>query len=364
VADRRLVMAAPLSLSGRYALQGRAAAAGLEQLADDVRHTGGLRLGDAVLMPELVLFDDTGTGKGVRRCLDLLSGAHLLFGPYGSDLVRAAAGWSEASGRVVWNHGGSADDVQRHPQLVSVPSPASRYLATVLEAIAEPLPDARVVIAAGRGRFGRAAAQGARSAAARLGMEVVAEVTPSELSAEPGADAVLLAGSFSEDVEAVARLHRRPPVLAAVAAGLAAFGERLGERAHDVLGPSQWEEGARFRVDVGPAPAQVLRSLRARAVPSLRAAGFGAQLEYPAAQAYAAGLVALRCVEEAGGWQDDALAAASRRLRCTTFFGRFGLGADGAQEAHEMLVVQWSGRAKRVVWPSSQAEVPVSLGRR
>jgi len=29
-----------------------------------------------------------------------------------------------------------------------------------------------------------------------------------------------------------------------------------------------------------------------------------------------------------------------------------------------MLVVQWSGRAKRVVWPSSQAEVPVSLGRR
>jgi branched-chain amino acid transport system substrate-binding protein len=364
VADRRLVMAAPLSLSGRYALQGRAAAAGLEQLADDVRHAGGLRLEDAVLMPELVVLDDTGTGKGTRRCLDLLSGAHLLFGPYGSDLVRAAAGWSEASERLVWNHGGSADDVQRHPQLVSVPSPSSRYLATVLEAIAGSLPDARVLIAAGGGRFGRAAAEGARAAAVRLGMEVVAEVSPGELPAEPEADAVLLAGSFDEDVGAVARLHRRPPVLAAVAAGLVAFGERLGERAHGVLGPTQWEEGARFRVDAGPAPTEALRSLRARAVPSLRAAGFGAHLEYPAAQAYASGVVALRCVEKAEGWQDEALAAASRRLRCTTFFGRFGLGADGRQEAHEMLVVQWSGMAKRVVWPASQAEVPVSLGRR
>jgi hypothetical protein len=47
--------------------------------------------------------------------------------------------------------------------------------------------------------------------------------------------------------------------------------------------------------------------------------------------------------------------AASR----TTFFGRFGLGGDGRQEDHEILVVQWQERVKRIVWPPSMAEAPI-----
>lgn len=45
-AAERLLLAAPLSLTGRYALQGRLAAAGLQQLVQDLRTTGaiGLRL--------------------------------------------------------------------------------------------------------------------------------------------------------------------------------------------------------------------------------------------------------------------------------------------------------------------------------
>jgi hypothetical protein len=64
----------------------------------------------------------------------------------------------------------------------------------------------------------------------------------------------------------------------------------------------------------------------------------------------------MRCAEEAGTTEDHALLETARGLRCTTFFGRFGLGDDGRQKDHEILVVQWQQGVKRIVWPPSLAE--------
>ena len=89
----------------------------------------------------------------------------LMLGPYGSDTTRACAG----RGGVVWNHGAAADDVQRTALVVSVPSPASRYLVALGRAVAELRAAARVAIAAGRGRFARLAAEGLEAKADSLG---------------------------------------------------------------------------------------------------------------------------------------------------------------------------------------------------
>jgi hypothetical protein len=126
--------------------------------------------------------------------------------------------------------------------------------------------------------------------------------------------------------------------------------------AEGILGPSQWEEGLRFPIDVGPRQAEVLRSLRASVFPTLRAGAGAGHVEYPTAQAYAAGLLAMHCVEQAASLEDDALRATAHRLRCATFFGAFGLDADGPQTDHEMLVVQWKKGVKAVVWPPRSAE--------
>jgi len=91
------------------------------------------------LTPELHVVDDGGTRAGVRGALEEVAEADLLVGPYGSDLVDEAARWAAERGRVLWNHGGSADEVERLPGVVSVPSPASRYLGPVLEALADSL---------------------------------------------------------------------------------------------------------------------------------------------------------------------------------------------------------------------------------
>ena len=357
-ADGPLILAAPISLTGHYAHQGRQAAAGLQQAVEDVAHGGGMQVGGRTLMPEVVVFDDRSTRKGVRHALDVLARADLVIGPYGSDLVTEAAQWALERGRVLWNHGGSADDAQRLASVISIPAPASRYFGAVLDAVANQVPGARVLVAAGRGAFGRSVASGASEAASRLGMRMVAVIPHDEVPDQPDTEVLLAAGSFAEDVALIRRLRRRPPVVAVVAAGLGAFADSVS--AEGVLAPSQWEEGARFHPDAGPRPADIVRSLRARMTPYLQARRGLGYVDYPAAQAYAAGLIALRCVQESGV-DDAALRATADRLHCTTFFGRFGLGPDGRQADHAVLVVQWRGQGKRLVWPPSLAEIPVAL---
>jgi ABC-type branched-subunit amino acid transport system substrate-binding protein len=278
VPDGRLVVGAPLSLTGRYGFFGRLAAAGLRQVVQGARTLGGIRMGEDRLAPELHVVDDGGTRAGVRGALEEVAEAGLLVGPYGSDLVDEAARWAAERGRVLWNHGGSADEVQRFPGVVSVPSPASRYLGPVLESLADSLPGARVLVAAGRGLFGRSAALGAREAADRLGMTLVGTVAPEEVPGASDADVVLAAGTFADDVGLVRRLRARPAAVAAVAAGISLFGPTLGPGAEGILGPSQWEEGARFSADVGPRQADAVRALRAEVVPTLRPGARGRRL--------------------------------------------------------------------------------------
>ena len=356
--EEECTIGAALSLSDGNVRQARMAAAGLVQAVEDVRQAGGVRVGGRTLLPQLALLDDGGTGEGLHHALDLLSGADLLIGPYGSGLAGEAGEWAAKHGRVVWNHGGSADEVETMPWLVSLASPTSRYLAAVIEVVAGDVPGGRVLIGAGTGSFGRAAASGACEAAAGLGLDVVDVLPPGEVPDRVDADVLLLAGSFDEDVAVLRRLQRRPRVVAAVAGGLREFADAVGpQRAAGMLAPSQWEDGLRIRADVGPRSVDVLRALRFR---------LAAHVEYPAAQAYAAVVIALHCAAETGGFGDEALLTAARRLHCTTFFGRFGLGADNRQADHQLVVVQWQDGAKCIVGPPGlaerTAELPASSG--
>jgi hypothetical protein len=248
---------------------------------------------------------------------------------------------------------------------VSVASPTSRYLAAVLEAVAGAgggRTAGRIVAAVRTGSFGQAAARGAGEAAAAAGLGPVEVVAPSDVSDDVDADVLLLAGSFDDDVAVLRRLRRRPRVVAAVAGGLREFADAVGARqAEGILAPSQWEEGLRLRPDVGPRTVDVLRALRFRLAPGLAAGTAGSHVEYPAAQACAAVVIALHCVALAGTFDDDRLLATARSLHCTTFFGRFGIGPDGRQADHDLVVVQWRNGTKCVVAPPGLAERPLAL---
>ena len=117
--------------------------------------------------------------------------------------------------------------------------------------------------------------------------------------------------------------------------------------AEGFIGPSQWEAEAGYMADYGPSAAQV--------VASLHRAGHEA-VDYPMAQAYAAGVVMQRCLLEAGSLDDSALRQAASSLDFTTFYGRFRIDPEtGRQTGRSTLLVQWQDGRKVIVWPPESA---------
>ena len=262
-------------------------------------------------------------------------GFDFVLGPYGGDCVRAAA--EARPGALLWNHGGAADDVQRLPGVVSVPSPASRYLVALGRAVAALRPGASVAIVTAPGPFGRFAREGLEREAAELGVSIVSRLSFREAdSVAIAADAILACGPAEREAALFRSLAPLRPrvVLGGVSPGLAAFPSLLPDP-DGFLAPVQWHPDVSSTPELGPRSDEVTDAARAR----------GLELDYVGAQAYAAALVAARCLELA---PDDPLAAA-RALRTTTFFGRFELDPSGLQLGHRLSVVRWRDRRRELL---------------
>lgn len=259
----------------------------------------------------------------------------VLFGPYGSGPARAVAA---ATGRVVFNHGGARAS---GPNVVGVLAPAQTYFEGALEVVRRADADARTlrIVHADTG-FARAVGGGAMAAAERLGFEVSATAR----------DMLLVVGSFDDErAAAQALLGRGWRAAGFVGAGVEEV--LAGIDREGLLGPAQWLLEAAPEPDEGPPAAWFADRFRERT---------GADPPYPAAQAFAAGVIAARCVRDAGERGDAALLAAARALDCTTLLGRFRLDPQtGAQVGHRVLTVQWQDGARRVVWPPERAMAPL-----
>jgi branched-chain amino acid transport system substrate-binding protein len=284
----------------------------------------------------------------------LASQPHLVFGPYGSHpSLRALA----ATQRVAWNHGGASSTIRwpAFPGAVNVLAPASSYFRGTLEAVRSIDLEARqVVILHGETGFGSDVARGAAEDAARLDFEATtigfstgeAARTASQL---PDADVLLVAGGFDDEL-AAARilLGREWRAVGFVGAGVEDVLAPLGQARGGLLGPTQWVAAAATESDEGPDVGWFLTRYRS---------AVGSDPPYPAAQAFAAGVLAARCLREAETLEDAAHLAVARSLDCRTLYGNFRLDpTTGLQVGHELLTVQWQGGARRIVWPPKHAD--------
>lgn len=358
---------ATISTSGRYSLQGRQALAGLQAWAKATNVEGGVRISQlgGMLPVTLIHYDDASSPEravaNVERLISV-DRVRVLIGPYASDLTRAVVHVARQHGKLLWNHGGASDDIHRPDTgVVGILTPVSRYFAGLLELVRSIDADAKkAVFLCRRGsRFGRLATRGAQAVGRRAGF-VVAALAYSSLPEDlpqlmaklrrQRPDLILSAGSFEDDC-AIAResiaAGVRTKAFALTAAAMREFRQTLGTGAEAILAPSQWDPDARYVVDFGPTPSQVAERIRA----------MGSASDYPAAQSYAACLIAQHCLEEAGSADDEALWRAACALDCTTFFGRFRINPrTGIQDRHEMVWVQWQGGRRVVVWPPSVAQ--------
>ncbi|MGH9388354.1 MAG: amino acid ABC transporter substrate-binding protein, partial [Vicinamibacteria bacterium] len=325
----------------------------------------------------LLVEDDRSDEKRVRRRVEKLvrrDRIHLLLGPYGSGLTLAAAEIAERREYVLWNHGGSSDEVfeRGYRWTVGIISPASRYLVPVLELFRSQGARRFAVFAARTGFASRVASaaadwirqEGLTLTAARSYQTGKRSFAPllAEIEADPP-DVLLGAGRLEDDLLLGRQLaESKSPIkgVGLVAAGVSEFGRVLGASSEGVFGPTQWEPRARHPVDYGPTIEEFLAGYR-RSTPL--------PVDYPAVQAYAAGLVAVRCLEEASSVDQRALREAADRVRCTTLYGPFAIDpTSGRQTAHGILVTQWQDGSRKIVWPAAFAETrpryPAPPGRR
>ncbi len=315
-------------MSGRYALQGVQLRAGLELWA--ARAGARLVIEDDRSRPQCAV--EVHAGLVARGCAFVL-------GPYGGDCTRAVA--RAAGGAVVWNHGGAADDVQRLRGVVSVCSPASRYLIALARGVVALRPRARVVLVTAPGPFGRLAREGLEREARSLGVSIAASLSFADSLdgiAVVGTDAVLACGPLERELGLFRALRLRAPqtLLAGVSPGLSAFPTHFGQDPEGLIAVAQWHHALGGDPRLGPPPSEVLREARAR----------GVELDYVGAQAYAAALIAAYCHQLA---PDDPRAAASV-LRTTTFYGGFELDpATGIQGGHRLCVVRWRGGRQQLL---------------
>ena len=278
----------------------------------------------------------------------------VVFGPYGSGPAVAAIA---ATDRLVWNHGGATRRIGG-PGLthaINVIAPAWSYFSGALHVTRVSDPGAQTVslLHAVRG-FGREVAAGATVTADALGLTVQATAFPPGGAAAaanalaPG-DVLLVAGGFDDETAAATVLVRRPWRAAAfVGAGVDEVLTPLGPDREGLLGPSQWVASVAGAPDEGPDAEWFVAAYR-RSV--------GRDPPYPAAAAFAAGVLCARCLRDAADADDAAVADAARRLSARTLFGRFRLDPEtGLQVGHQVLTVQWQDGARRVVWPPDAAE--------
>lgn len=329
-ADGRLRVGVCLSLSGRFSPFGQQAARGLRVWAS--------LDGEA----DVLIEDD---GSDVRRLQALLprvaARCDLLLGPYSTVLMRAASDMAAESGWLLWNHGGSGDDVETaHPgHVVSVLTPTSRYMEPFLSHLAAQTGSApELRIAHGKGRFGRQVAGGAKACARRLGFRHVRSGAVAAILADdlPEDWILITAGTFEEDAEAVIRarcLTRAPRVTCAVAAGVREFSNAV-EGPDGTFGVAQWFQGSDHEALLGPAERDFLDEYQAAT---------GELPDYPAVQAAAAASVAVHCASLAGRTDRELLWPVAADLETSTLFGPFKIDpATGAQIYHRTVLLRWT----------------------
>jgi len=380
MSPRQLKAGIPVSLSGQFQVQGRQALAGLQAWARDVNGSGGVWVRELRERLKVTVhhYDDGSRSDLARRATQRLISedwVDLLFGPYSSVLTRAAAEVAEVNGCLLWNQGGASDAIhlQGNPWIVGILSPASEYLAGLPALVRQSDPRASrlAIIRAATGAFPQAVSDGIERQALATGFELVlkrefdpaitdfTDILVAVEQARP--DLLLGVGRIQNDLLLARQIAQREcgiGAVAVVAAPIQQFKAHLDAAAEGFLGPSQWEFTAQRPVpveseppDYGPTGEQVLESMRASGAAS------GDEVDYSQVQAYAAGLVAQRCVEEAGRLEPGALRDAAVSLDFSTFYGRFRIDSStGRQIGHSPLIVQWQQGRKVVVWPRLQSQ--------
>jgi branched-chain amino acid transport system substrate-binding protein len=361
MSEREVTVGLSVSCSGRFHVQGQQALHGLLLWQSLVNAQGGMAV-SANRPVRLIWYDDFSQVHQARtNVLRLLreDKVDILFGPYSSGLTMSVAEIAEEYRKVLWNYGGSSDEIFRRDRryLVGIASPASDYLRALPRWLAAECPAlGRIcVLYSGRGAFAWHVARGILESALGVGRHST-HLVPINVSWDDhetmlgvlsgiAPEIVVLVGSLQDEL-GIMRIRDRWPTtvhaVAAVAAGVSVFSTQLGSIADGVLGPSQWEPTMANNPDIlGPTRDWFLDNFEQK---------FHQPPDYVAAGSFAAGLVLTECIRRAATLDDEVLRKAANDSDLNTLYGQFRIDArTGLQTGHRVQLIRWEGGHKVVL---------------
>lgn len=359
-----------VSLTGELSGEGQLTEEGYQYCEDVVNAHGGVKVGNRHLTLSISYQDDESSPTASARIVTQFNdeGIKLILGPYGSDANAAVAPVAQRNGQVVVDSAGADNALFDHgyTRLFGVESPASNYVASIVDAIAyqaHPVPRAVAFVSA-NDSFSQAVARYGVQEARSQGMTALPIITfpagSTDLSPvvtrvrAEHPDLVIETGHVVEGVALLrqaAQLGLRPEGFAeTVAPTDPSFITTLGSLAEGVLGSTQWVVGQPGSDVFFGASEDFASGFRAK---------FGFTPDYHVAEASAACLALALAVEHAGSAAPDPVTNALADLNVSSFFGRIHFAPNGQDVTRTMAVVQIQGGRAVTVWPRSLAQAPL-----
>lgn len=359
-----------MSLSGKYMRTGEYSLEAIRSWVESVNEDGGIYVDEygKKFRVELFWYDDKSDKETAIRLYEKLildDKVDITLSPYSSALTFATTPITDKYKIVTFSHGGASNAIFERGlrYAVQVLTPTTGYLADVVEMASkfDPKPETIAIIYENT-EFPKSCAKAASDKAKELGIEVVLDegypkgVT--DLSAlltkiKTRNPDMIMGGGYLPDGLLIIRQLKELDINVKLIALLVAppmpdFVNVLEKDAEYVIGPTQWERGAEYEIDYGPTGEEFVAMIKEK---------WGHDPDYHHAEAYAAGLVLQKAIEETGSLDSDDIRDVINNLEFTTFFGRFKINPEtGLQIGHKMVIVQIQNRERRIVYPSEVAE--------
>lgn len=381
-----------ISLSGKYSTEGQQALCGVKAVIKWYNDQGGVDIGGTKYQLQLIYYNDESSKDNVPSLYTKLitqDNVDFLLAPYSSGLTLAALPVAEQNNKLILSHGGASDSIvsKGYYYIVQVLTPASRYMEQAAILVKNKIPDAKVALIFENGAFAQAVKKGLMSKLQELGVNVVyeADYEPGtsdfsvyiQAAKQKGAN-VLLGGGHYEDGKALVKQSHDSEwslkfLAILVAPAQPKFYDELGESiANGVAYPSQWSPNANYNPQsaqkagltwAGPTIDEYLNYFKQECP----------NIESPAYQSAEAGAAIVYLVEaikkayETGGASAITDSAKVREafndLKIMTFFGPLWIdSATGKQLGHPMLLMQWQGNSRVIIYPEEYAEAQPLIG--
>jgi branched-chain amino acid transport system substrate-binding protein len=369
-----------ISLTGKFATEGKQALCGVKAAVDYFNNNGGVTVNGKTYKLQLYYYDDQSNKNQVTSLYSKLitsDKVDFLLAPYSSGLTAAAAPLAEQYKKVMLSHGGASDSIfqQGYKYVAQILAPASKYFASTLEMLKEyqnQVGDVKIAFIYEDNAFANAVMNGAKQEAQKLGLNVVyinkyqkgTTDFSSFISAAKakGANVLIGGGHFEDGKALVSQAHNLGWHLKfigiLVAPAQPQFYDELKDVANGVSYPAQWDVSLNFSPDTakklgltwfGPTKDQWLKYFK-QECPDIE------KPAYQAAEAGAAIVFLVKAIETANSLDSTAVRQAMNNLDLMTFFGRLKIDPQtGLQIGHPMVVVQWQNGKQVVIYPKEVA---------